>query len=264
MVGILSDRRELIVAAVQAMYSEVARRPGATFHFPTGLAACRLAGYPQALLDTLPADATESFAGVGYPFAAGVIEPGDTVLDVGAGSGTDVLAARSLVGRQGRVIGIDLTRAMLDKLRRVLAASDAANVRLTMADAEALPLAGATIDVVTSNGVLNLVPDKYLAFREIARVLRPGGWLQIADIALAQPVSDECRADPQLWAECVVGATLESEYVRLLRDVGFTGIERLGAYDYFAASASPETRAVAASFGARAITLRARKPPVGS
>lgn len=263
MVAILSNQRETILEAVREMYTRVATRPMEVFHFPTGRAACRLVGYPEAVLEPLPEVATESFAGVGYPFMAGVIRPGDTVLDIGSGSGTDTLTASRLVGPEGRVFGLDLTPAMLAKLERSAVAAGARNVTPLPGNAEEIPLPDGSVDVVTSNGVLNLVPDKPRAFAEIFRVLRPGGRVQIADIALGRKVSDACRADPKLWAECVVGATTEAQYLRLLRAAGLVEVEVLSTLDYFAASSSAATREVAELFGARSIVLRARKPAPG-
>jgi ubiquinone/menaquinone biosynthesis C-methylase UbiE len=208
----------------------------------------------------LPASAVESFAGVGYPFAADVIRRGDVVIDIGSGSGTDTLLAARLVGPDGCVIGLDMTEAMRDKLRRNLAAAGVANVEVLTGNAEAIPLPDASVDVVTTNGVINLVPDKPRAIREIARVLRSGGRLQMADIVVQSLPSDACRAHPELWAECVVGATTEESYVASLEAAGLRSVEVLSRSDYFAGSSSPETRKVAASFGAHAIVLRARKP----
>jgi TusA-related sulfurtransferase len=128
-------------------------------------------------------------------------------------------------------------------------------------NAEHLPLPDASVDVVTSNGVLNLVPDKRAAFAEIHRVLRPGGRLQIADIALGRPLFGDCLSNPRLWAECIVGATLEDEYLALVDAAGFDRIETLGRLDYFSASASAETRSIARSFNACSIVARAIKPP---
>lgn len=193
MVAMLSNKREFIFKAVREMYTDVALHPGKVFHFPTGRLACLFVGYPAAQLDLLPPAAVESFAGVGYPFAAGVIGAGDVVLDIGSGSGTDALLASTLVG-SGNVFALDMTQEMLDKLRRNAAAMDARGVRPLEGNAEEIPLPDASVDVVTSNGVLNLVPDKRLAFAEIARVLRPGGRLQISDIALRTPVSEKSRA----------------------------------------------------------------------
>ena len=128
-------------------------------------------------------------------------------------------------------------------------------VEVIEGNAESVPLPDASVDVVTSNGVLNLVPDKSKAFAEIFRVLRPGGRAQIADIVVGRPVGENARRDPKLWAECVVGASLEGDYVELFRSSGFAKVTVLRGFDYFSASASADTRRVAQSFGAKAIEL---------
>lgn len=258
MVAVFSDKKQFVFQAVTEMYTDVARNPLKGFHFPTGRLACLFVGYPASQLDAIPETATESFAGVGYPFAAEVIRAGDTVLDVGSGSGTDTLIASRLAGDDGRVHGLDMTSAMLEKLGRNIEAMDARNVRPLRGNAEEIPLPDASVDVVTSNGVLNLVPDKPRAFAEIARVLKPGGRLQISDIALASPVSDKARSDPKLWAECVVGAVLESDYLRLLGEAGLP-VEVIHRLDYFAGSSSASTRRVAHGLGAHTVVLRGRK-----
>lgn len=235
MVAILSNQREVIFDAVMRMYTDVATKPEHVFHFPTGRGACEFVGYPPGQLDAVPDSAVESFAGVGYPFAAEVIRQGDTVLDLGSGSGTDTLIASGLVGPSGRVIGLDMTEAMRQKLP------------------------DSSVDVVTSNGVLNLVPDKVRAIREIARVLRPGGRLQLADIVVETLPSEACRSHPELWAECVVGATRADAYFAAFAEAGLIGMEELTRLDYFAGSSSAETQKVAGSFGAHSIVLRGRK-----
>ncbi|MGH7500466.1 MAG: methyltransferase domain-containing protein [Longimicrobiales bacterium] len=269
MVAILeAHRREEITQAVQAMYTAVARVPDTGFHFPVGASAATLVGYSNDLLDPLPQPVLAAFAGVGCPFEAGVIRAGDIVLDVGSGSGADALIASAMVGPAGRVIALDLTYAMLERLTRTATAAGIDNVEALHCDAEAIPLPDASIDVVTSNGALNLVPDKPRAFAEIFRVLRAGGRLQLADVVLGNPVTDSCRADPRLWVECVVGATLEPVLFELLSNAGFHDIEVIRRIDYFAASSSAETRAIAAALNAQAIVLRARPrdapPPVGA
>ena len=258
MVAIVSNKREFIFRAVADMYTDVARHPLKGFHFPTGRLACLFVGYPAAQLDRVPATAVESFAGVGYPFAVGAIRLGDSVLDIGSGSGTDSLIASLLVGGVGKVYGLDMTEAMLEKFRGNVAAMGASNVQPLSGNAEEIPLADASVDVVTSNGVLNLVPDKARAFREIARVLKPGGRLQISDIALARPVSEKARLDPKLWAECVVGAVLEDAYLDMLRSAGLE-VEIVARLDYFAGSASEDTRRAAHGFGAHTIIIRGTK-----
>lgn len=259
MVAIVSQERDVILDAVRRMYSEVATEPDRGFHFPTGRSACEFVGYPNAELDTIPPTALESFAGVGYPFRARAVRQGDTVLDVGSGSGTDVLIASRTVGGSGHVFGLDMTAAMRAKLRANVALAGAQNVTILDGSAEAIPLPDACVDVVTSNGVLNLVPDKSKAIREIARVVRRGGVLQLADIVVLSLPSDACRSRPELWAECIVGATTAESYATALQDAGFDEIETLHEFDYFAGSSSAETRKVAASFGAHSIVLKARR-----
>jgi len=259
MVAILGFSREKVIAAVQEMYAAVATSPDRPFHFPVGREACRQVGYPEEALDGLPAAALASFAGVGYPFRSGAICPGDTVLDVGSGSGTDALIAARLVGAQGQVWALDMTPAMARKLRSLIVRLDLRNVDVIEGNAEAIPLLDASVDVVTSNGMLNLVPDKRRAVAEIFRVLKPGGRVQIADIVIRRPVTLDCKADPKLWAECVVGATVDEDYLALFRDAGFENVTVLRDYDYFGLSRSADTRDIARRFGARAIEIAMRR-----
>jgi SAM-dependent methyltransferase len=260
MVAIVGISREQILSAVRQMYTDVATFPAKQFHFPTGRAACVFVGYPDDWLDRIPATAVESFAGVAFPFRADVIRPGDRVLDVGAGSGTDTLTAARLVGPQGKVFALDMTQAMLAKLRNNTAQADVKTVEVIEGNAEAIPLPDASVDVVTSNGVLNLVPDKPKAFAEIHRVLRPNGRVQIADIVVSQPVSEKAKANPKLWAECVVGALVDQDYLDLFRAAGFVGVRVLRSFDYFSGSASADTRKVAAALGAKAIEITMERP----
>ncbi len=262
MVAIRSNQREVIFDAVQRMYTDVALAPQREFHFPTGRRACEFVGYPADQLAWIPATAVESFSGVGYPFAAGVIHPGDVVLDIGSGSGTDALIAAGLVGAGGRVIGLDLTEAMRDKLRANAVRAGASNLEVLAGNAEDISLPDGSVDVVTTNGVLNLVPDKARAIREIARVLRPAGRLQLADIVVESLPSAASRARPELWAECIVGATTEESYLAGFLAEGLASVEVLNRSDYFAGSSSPETRKVAGSFGAHAVVLRGLKGDV--
>lgn len=255
MVAILGYSREDILAAVKEMYTAVATTPGAAFHFPVGRDACRALGYPADVLDALPDSVVASFAGVGYPFRAGALRGGDVVLDVGAGSGTDAFVAARIVGPQGKVWALDMTPAMTARLRARIAEHGMRNIEVIEGSAEQIPLPDASVDVVTSNGVLNLVPDKRRAVAEMFRVLRPGGRLQLADIVIRRPVTLDCRQDPKLWAECVVGATVDEDYFALFRDAGFEAVTLLRELDYFAHSPSHETRDVARRFGAYAIEI---------
>ena len=156
-------------------------------------------GYDAAELATLPSNSTASFAGIGNPHSIAPILSGETVLDIGCGAGMDLLIAARRVGPGGRAIGLDMTEAMRDRARTSAAEAGLTNVEVHQADATSLPLADASIDVVISNGVLNLVPEKEKAFAEIRRVLRPGGRLQLADIVLDSELSDEVRRNIDLW-----------------------------------------------------------------
>lgn len=260
MVAITSNKREHILGAVTQMYTQVANAPRTEFHFPTGRKACEFVRYPADKLDELPPEALESFAGVGNPFAVDAIKKGDAVLDIGSGSGTDVLIAQRRVGARGKVYALDMTAAMRAKLRRILDAHAIGNVEIIEGNAESIPLDDAAVDVVTSNGVLNLVPDKARAIAEIFRVLRPGGRLQLADIALRQPIAPRFKNNPNLWAECVVGAVSVERYLEMFRAAGFQDVGIVDQLDYFAGSNNDKTREVAKLFGAHSVVLHATKP----
>ena len=259
MVAILGYSREQIFAAVKDMYTAVARNPDDHFHFPVGQSAAELLGYPPARLERLPEAMRASFAGVGHPFSADAVRRGDTVLDIGAGAGNDSLIAADLVGPEGRVVALDLTAAMTRKLRDAAIEAGADNLEVIQGSAECLPLASESVDVITSNGALNLVPDKRGAVREMFRVLRPGGRLQIADIVIDRPVTVDCHDDPRLWVECVVGATVDEDFMHLFRDAGFENVEVVRTLDYFAHSPSAQTREIAGSFGARSVEVSMRR-----
>jgi ubiquinone/menaquinone biosynthesis C-methylase UbiE len=260
MVAFVGEKKDSIFKAVSEMYTDVASHPTRQFHFPTGRPACLFVGYPKEQLDTIPETAVESFAGVGYPFAVGTIKMGDWVLDIGSGSGTDVLIASTLVGPHGKVYGLDMTDAMLSKARANAEKMGASHVEFVKGNAETIPLPDASIDIVTSNGVLNLVPEKGRAFSEIFRVLRPGGRIQIADIVLGKPIKPESRNNPQLWSECIVGAVLEEEYLELFRAAGFKNTKVVSELDYFAKSSEADTREVAAKYGAKTVLIKGSKP----
>lgn len=257
MVAILGYSREQIFDAVRDMYTAVADAPASPFHFPVGGPACRVLGYPAEELEALPPPLLESFAGVGYPFRAGAVRPGDITLDLGAGAGNDSLLAARLVGPRGRVFALDLTPAMSRKLKRNIAYID--NITVIGGSAEALPLADNSFDSITSNGVLNLVPDKRRAVAEMFRVLRPDGRLQMADVVIDRPVTVDCQDDPRLWVECIVGATVEEDLLAMFADAGFEDIEIVGRHDYFAHSPSAQTREIAAGFGARTVEVGMRR-----
>lgn len=252
------DKQE-VMNAVQEMYEEVASCPNKEFHFPTGRSSCLHLGYPGEELDAIPAAAVEPFAGVGYPFLAELIEPGDTVVDIGSGSGVDVLVAGLKTGPEGLIFGIDITPAMIEKARKNIEEAGMNNIRIVEGRADAIPLDDSSVDVVTSNGVINLVPDKEKAFQEIHRILKPGGHIQISDIVLSKPVSGESKNNAQLWAECIVGAEPVEVYLDLIRSAGFEHVTIIDRLDYFARSSNESTRKAAKSLGAHTIVLTGQK-----
>jgi len=191
---------EVLRGQVQAKYRDVALTPGGSFHFHTGRPLAARLGYDTATVDRFPDRAVESFAGVGNPFQLRGLEPGERVVDVGSGSGFDTFIAASQVGPDGRVVGVDMTPEMLDKARAT--ANDlglGGRVEFREGLAEHLPVDDAWADVMISNGVINLCADKQAVFAEIYRVLRPGGWLQFADIANGRPLPPEALRDVDLW-----------------------------------------------------------------
>ncbi len=248
-----------ILDAVEHMYDEVATCPTRGFHFPTGRPAAEYVGYPSDELDSIPPSAVESFAGVGFPFLGKGIREGDTVVDVGSGSGVDLLVAARRTGASGRVIGVDMTPSMIEKAGANLQEAGVTHGWIVEGNAEAIPLDDSVADVVTSNGVINLVPNKLKAFREIHRILKPGGLIQIADIVLTKPVSAASKANSALWAECVVGAEPEHAYLDLVREAGFEDVLVIDRLDYFARSENEGTRKAAGDLGAHTIVLTGRK-----
>ncbi len=187
-------------AEVQTMYSRVAAAPDGEFHFHRGpaYASTRL-GYDANELAALPLDVTSSFAGVGNPHAIDRIPQGAVVVDIGCGAGTDLLVAAMRTGPTGRAIGVDMTEAMRRRATEGAAACGLTNVEIRPGDATRLPLDDASVDVVISNGVLNLVPEKERAVAEIARALKPGGRVQIADIIIGETLPDSALRDIDLW-----------------------------------------------------------------
>lgn len=190
---------EVLRCEIQNEYREVAQHPDKGFHFHTGRTLAAILEYDPALLEGIPEGAIESFAGTGNPFSLGRIETGANVADIGSGAGIDSLIAANMVGPAGRVIGIDMTPEMLGKARTAAAGGGFDQVEFRQGFVEALPIEDGWADVVISNGVMNLCPDKVKAYGELHRILKPGGRLQIADIMVAKGVPEGAKRKIDLW-----------------------------------------------------------------
>jgi len=189
---------EVLKCEIRKTYAAVSQEPETDFIFPTGRAWAEDLNYPEELA-RVPDAAVESFAGVANPWEHGRLSPGECVLDLGCGAGTDSLVAAVMVGPEGRVTGIDMTPEMLAKARAAAEEMGARNVEFVEGEAERLPFADESFDVVVSNGVIDLIPDKEAVFAELSRVVRPGGRMQIADVTIQNPVSEEGRRNIDLW-----------------------------------------------------------------
>ena len=208
---------ERLEAAVKDMYRDVARGD-AELHFEIGRGLAEHLGYQPSLLDAIPAEAAESFAGVGHHLDLAGLQPGEAVLDLGSGSGTDIFCSSVLVGEAGRVVGVDMTDAQLAKAGRLRGGFP--QVELVESRIEALPFDDASFDVVISNGVINLSLLKGRVFAEAARVLRPGGRLAISDIVSGRALKERTRRNVELWAACIAGAIPRASYVEAIEAQG--------------------------------------------
>jgi arsenite methyltransferase len=242
---------------VRDMYRDVAQRPGGEFHFEIGRALAERLGYPAQWLDAVPADALVSFAGVGHMLDLAAIEPGEAVLDLGSGSGTDAFAAAHLTGSTGRVTGVDMTDAQLAKARRLAEERGLANVEFVEGLIEDPPVEPASVDAVISNGVINLAPDKHAVFRAAARALRPGGRLAIADIVSERELIDRTRSNVALWAACIAGAVPFDTYLGGIEAAGLCiqTVRPNVAYEFL----SPRARDAAAKYGVTSVSVLAVK-----
>ena len=212
-------------------------------------------GYTQAELDGVPADAVQSFAGVGYYFDPATLSPGDRVVDLGSGSGMDTFIAADKVGVGGQVTGIDMTDAQLAKAERLRAACGFGAVRFCKASIAATELPGASWDAVISNGVINLSPDKAAVCREAARLLRPGGRLAVADIVTDVPLPDSIVCNATLWAACIGGAMQRDAFVETIQQAGFT-VTQMKANDEYR-FLSPSAQGATRTYGVRSVSLLA-------
>jgi SAM-dependent methyltransferase len=241
---------------VRAMYREVAFQPGNTFHFETGRALAERLGYPLSWLTAVPGEALASFAGVGHFLDLADLKPGEHVLDLGSGSGTDSFIAARLVGPDGRVTGVDMTDAQLGKARHF--ASHLPHLQFVEGLIESPPVPAESIDVAISNGVFNLAPDKPRAFAAVARALKPGGRLALADLVAARELKPATRSNVSLWAACIAGAIPQDDYLDAIDAAGLT-IARVRANpDYRFLSARAQE--AADKYGVTPISLVAVKP----
>jgi arsenite methyltransferase len=249
----LTDLRE----AIQKEYEAVANEPDKGFHFHTGHKLANMLDYREMWLKDIPESAVNSFAGTGNPFSIKAISSGERVVDVGCGAGMDSFIAGKFVGQSGYVIGVDMTYAMNKKAKNALLNSNFNNVEFRKGFAEDLPVENNWADVVISNGVINLTPDKELTFREMFRILKPGGRLQVADIIVTKPVPVESKQKVELWTGCIAGGMEEDEMWNILNETGFIDISINGWNDIYAGA--PQSSS-AEYFGTYGVTILAYKP----
>jgi len=223
--------RDVLEAQVKDMYRHVAREEEAQLHFAVGRELALRLGYPGDLLDAIPAEALASFAGVGYHLDLAALAPGDRVLDLGSGSGTDAFCAALQVGETGHVIGVDFTDEQIGKATRLRDRDGFAQVEFVEAGIDSLPFEDAAFDVVISNGVVNLSPVKHRVFAEAARLLRPGGRLALADIVSGRALKERTRRNVELWAACIAGAIPRRSYLDTIEAAGFR-IKEVRTNDY--------------------------------
>ncbi len=243
-------------SCIRDEYSAVANDPQRGFHFHTGRKLAKILGYRDEWIEALPIGAVESMAGTGNPFGLGELKPGENVVDCGSGAGADSLIAARMAAPAGHVLGVDMTPEMLAKARRNAIEAGVTNVEFREGYLEALPAPDDWADVVISNGVLNLAPNKDAALAEMYRVLKPGGRLQIADIALQKPVPEDAQSDVTLWTGCIAGGLLKAILAKKVKDAGFKDVEVMWGEDVF--SDAPQ-HSDAAEFGTLGVTIFARK-----
>ena len=246
---------EELARHVAEVYRDVANEVDKDLHFPTGRPLAEKLGYSTELLDRLPADAIRSFAGVGYHFGVAHVLEGERVLDLGSGSGMDVFAAAAQVGPHGSVVGVDITPEQLLKAERL--ARDE-HVSFRRARIEELPFDAGSFDVVISNGVVNLSSNKRCVFAEVARVLRPGGRLALADIVTERQIAARTACQAELWAACIAGASQREHY---LADIAAAGLEvQLVQANPGYRFTSDRAQRTSEKYGAQSISLLALKP----
>jgi SAM-dependent methyltransferase len=243
---------------VKVMYRAVAQEPHGTFHFEMGRALAERLGYPPDELDRVPAEAIESFAGVGYHLGLAAIGAGERVVDLGSGSGMDTFLAAQGSGADGEVVGVDMTDEQLAKARGLAARDGYARVRFEQGYIEDAPVADASVDVVISNGVINLCDDKPAVFREIVRILKPGGRMAISDIVTERQLTEAIVCDVNLWASCIGGAMQEDDYRGAIEGAGLAVrvVQANPQYNFISDSAQGATE----TFGVKSASILATKP----
>lgn len=249
--------RNALESKVKDMYRQVAENPRGDFHFEMGRVMAERLGYLPADLDRVPAEAVESFAGVGYFFHLAGLRSGERVVDLGSGSGMDTFVAALHVGPAGHVTGVDMTDAQLQKAERLARAAGFANITYRKGYIEETGLDSGRFDCVISNGVINLAPDKQRVFAEAARLLKPGGRLAIADIVSDVALPENIVCNPDLWAACIGGAAQRDEYRALIESAGLTveQVEDNSGYQFL----SDRARRATARFGVTSVSILARK-----
>jgi len=242
---------------VKEVYRHVALKPEETYHFEMGRALAERLGYPSELLDRIPAPAIDSFAGVGYYLDLAEAAPGEQVLDLGSGSGMDSFALGALVGETGSVTGVDMTDEQLAKANRLREAGNVGNVTFVRGYIQDPLIPAASIDLVVSNGVINLAPDKAAVFRAAARALRPGGRLALADIVSERQLTEAITCNAELWASCIGGATQIDDYLAAIEAAGLrvTHVRDNEQYQFLSESAQGATK----TYGIKSISLLAVK-----
>jgi arsenite methyltransferase len=242
---------------VKVMYRAVADAPDGEFHFEMGRILAERLGYPSGELDVVPPEAIESFAGVGYHLGLAAIAAGERVVDLGSGSGMDAFVAAQHAGSTGEVVGIDMTDEQLTKARRLAERDGFTGVRFEQGYIEETPLADQSVDVLISNGVINLCDDKTAVFREIARMLRPGGRMAISDIVTERQLTEAIVCDVNLWASCIGGAMQQDDYRHAIEAAGLElrAVRDNPQYHFISDSAQGATE----TFGVKSVSVLATK-----
>lgn len=248
---------ERLEQAVKTVYRDVATAPTEEYHFEMGRPLAERLGYPADDLDRIPEEAIESFAGVGYHFDLAGLKEGDDVLDLGSGSGMDVFVAALHVGDAGSVTGLDMTDEQLEKSRQLRDEAGFDNVSFEKGYIEEIPFENGTFDVVISNGVINLSPDKEQVFEEVNRVLTSGGRLAISDIISEQPMPESIKTDADLWAACIGGAEQIDRYTSSIERAGFElqEVRENSQYEFISDQAANACQ----KYGVKSISLSAKK-----